>query len=178
MPERIKSNWRLDSLPTASVSNARSRVISCEVFTTESFGRPVALADSNTLPGASAQRRLLVKGTQTTVLIRLRLRASPWTTNTGRRKPGPEPVGSGRFAQYTWPWAITIRRLRVYASRRQKWLGLGSQPSPRRLYSSPQLQPLDRDERRIRSRLLHKSGFGTFSIDEITARHLGKSYRE
>src|SRR5258706_14935374 len=82
MSERINSIWRLDSLPTSSVSNARSRVISCEVFTTESFGRPVALADSNTLPGASAQRRLLVKGTHTTVLIRLLLRASPWTTNT------------------------------------------------------------------------------------------------
>ena len=177
MPERINSSWRLDNLPTSSVSNERSSVMSCDVFTTESFGRPVALAESITFPGASAQRRLLVSGTQTTVLMRLRLRASPWTTNTGRRKPGPEPIGSGRLAQYTWPWEITIQRLRVYVSRRRKWLGRGSQPSPRRLYPSPQSRRLDRGERRIRSRLLHKSGFVTFSVDGIAARHLGKSYR-
>ena len=177
MPERIKSSWRLDSLPTSSVSNARSNVMSCELFATEFYGRPVACAESITLPGASAQRRLLVNGTQTTVLIRLRLRASPWTTKTGLRKPGPEPVGSGRFAQYTWPWAITIRHLRVYVSRRRKWLGRDSQASTRRLGSSPRSWLLDRDARHIRSRLLHKSDFATFSIGGITALHREKSCR-
>jgi hypothetical protein len=37
--------------------------------------RPVARAERSTLPGASAQRRLLVKGTHTTLLIRLRFSA-------------------------------------------------------------------------------------------------------
>src|SRR5690348_7934548 len=177
MPARIKSSWRFESLPTSSVSMARSNVMSCELFATESFGRPVAFAESITLPGASAQRRSLVNGTQTTVLIRLRLRASPWTTKTGLRKPGPEPIGSGRFAQYTWPWAITIRHLRVYVSRRWKWLGRDSQASTRRLGSSPRSRLLDRGARHIRSRLLRKSDFATFSICGITALHRGKSYR-
>jgi hypothetical protein len=177
MPERTNSNWRLDSLPTSSVSNERSRVTSWETFATESFGRPVALAGSITLPGASAQRRLLVKGKQTTVLMRLLLKASPWTTNTGLRKPGPEPVGSGKFAQYTWPWAITIRRLQACVSPCQKWRDRDRYPSPRRLGSSPQSRPLGRDERRIRSRLPYRPGFLTFSVDERVARHHGKSYR-
>lgn len=177
MPERINSNWRLDNLPTSSVSNARSRVMSCEAFATESLGNPVALAGSITLPGASAQRRLLVNGTQTTVLRRLRLRASPWTTKTGLRKPGPEPVGSGRFAQYTWPWAITIRRLLAYVLPRRKWPDRGRYPSSRRLGSSPQSRHQDRDERHIQSRLPCKAGFATSSIDGIAAPHHGKSYQ-
>jgi hypothetical protein len=88
MPVRINSNWRLESLPTSSVSNSRSRVMIWEALATESLGRPVARAGRSTLPGASAHRRLLVKGTQTTLLIRLRLSASPWTTRTGLRKTG------------------------------------------------------------------------------------------
>ena len=175
MPERIRSSCRLESLPTSSVNSARSRVMSCELFATESLGRPVALAESITLPGASAQRRLLVNGTQTTVLRWLRLSASPWTTKTGLRKPGPEPVGSGRFAQYTWPWAITIQHLRVYVSPSRKWLGRGSQPSFRKLDSLLQSRLLDRDGRYIRSRPLRISGFAIFSVDGITARHLGRS---
>src|SRR5919106_2620675 len=177
MPERTDSNWRLDSLPTSSVSNERSRVTSWETFATESFGRPVALAGSITLPGASAQRRLLVNGKQTIVLMRLRLKASPWTTKTGLRKPGPEPVGSGKFAQYTWPWAITIRRLQACVSPRQKWRDRDRYPSPRTLGSSPQSRPRGRDERRIRSGLPYRPGFVTFSIDGRVARHHGRSYR-
>ena len=61
MPVRIDSNWCLESLPTSSVSNSRSRVMIWEALATESFGRPVARAGRSTLPGASAQRRLLVK---------------------------------------------------------------------------------------------------------------------
>jgi len=47
-----------------------------DTFATESFGSPVAEDFSNTLPGAEAHLVLLVRGTQTTVPIRLRLMAS------------------------------------------------------------------------------------------------------
>ena len=60
-----------------------------ETFATESFGSPVTRAGRETLPGASAQRRLLVKGTHTTVAIRLRFMASPFTTTTGLLNPAP-----------------------------------------------------------------------------------------
>ena len=178
MPARINSNWRLDSFPTSSVRSSRSSVTIWDVLATESLGRPVTRAGRMTLPGASAQPRLLVKGTQTTVRTRLRLSESPWTTTTGLRKPGPEPVGSGRLAQYTCPWAITIQRLQVYVSRRQKRLDRSTYPSPRRLDSSPQSLRQGRDARRIRSRLPYKPDFVTSSIDGITARHHGKSCRE
>ena len=49
----------------------------CDALATESFGRLVALAESSVFPGASAQVRLLVRGTQTTVAIRLRFRGFP-----------------------------------------------------------------------------------------------------
>ena len=75
MPVRISSKWRFESFPTSSVSNSRSRVMIWEALATESLGRPVARAGRSTLPGASAHRRLLVKGTQTTLLIRLRFSA-------------------------------------------------------------------------------------------------------
>jgi hypothetical protein len=98
------SCWR-ESVPTTFDSNDRSMVTICETFATESLGKPMLVAASTTLPGASPRRKLLVSGTQTIVLIRLRLKALPWTTTTGRRKPGPEPVGSGRSAHRTCPWA-------------------------------------------------------------------------
>ena len=129
MPARISSSWRLESFPTSSVNNSRSRVMIWEAFATESL-------------------------------------------------PGPDPVGSGRLAQYTCPWAITIQRLQVYVSPRQKRLDRSTCPSPRRLDSSPQSQRQDRDARRIRSRLPYKPGFVTSSVDGITARHHGKSCRE
>jgi hypothetical protein len=46
----------------------------CDAFATESFGKPVDLAGSSVFPGAPAQVVLLVRGTHTTVAIRLRLR--------------------------------------------------------------------------------------------------------
>lgn len=91
-PERISSNWRLDSLPTSSVSNSRSRVMIWEAFATESLGRPEARAGRSTLPGASAHRRLLVKGMTTTVLIRLRLSAS-----LGQPRPAYENQGPSQL---------------------------------------------------------------------------------
>ena len=149
-----------------------------EALATESLGRPVARAGRSTLPGASAHRRLLVKGTQTTLLIRLRFSASPWTTRTGLRKPGSEPVGSGRFAQYTWPWATTIRRLQVCVLPLLKWLDPGTCLPLRRLDSSPRLRLQDRDARCIRLRPPCTPGFVTSSADGTTARLQRKPYRE
>ncbi len=85
MPLRIRSSLDRESLPTRSIRIDRSIVTICETFATESRGRPVDLAVSRTLPGASAQRIVLVNGMDTTVLIALRLNESPWMTTTGRR---------------------------------------------------------------------------------------------
>ena len=178
MPATINSNCRFDSFPTSSVSNSRSRVMICEALATESLGRPVARAERSTLPGASAQRRLLVKGTQTTLRILLRFSASPWTTNTGLRNPGPEPVGSGRFAQYTWPWAITIRRLRGFVSLLLQWLDPGTCPPLRRLDSSPRLWLQDRAARCILLRPPCKPGSVTSLDDEKAAQLQRKPYQE
>jgi hypothetical protein len=176
MPVKISSMWRLDNFPTSSVSNSRLRVIIWEALATESLGRPVARAGSSTLPGASAHRRLLVKGTYTTLLIRLRFSASPWITNTGLRKPGPEPVGSGRLAQYTWPWATTIRRFRVSVLPLLKWLDQDTYRPLRRLDSSPRSRLQDRDARYILLRPQCKPGFVTSLAYGTTARHRHKSY--
>src|SRR5215470_4520031 len=130
MPVRINSSWRLATLPTSSVIRSRSRVTICEALATESLDKPVALAGRSTLPGASAQTRLLVNGTQTTVRIRLRFSASPCATITGLGNTGLEPVGSGKSAQYTCPWEITIRPLRGYVGRQLPMLDQVSyQPS-------------------------------------------------
>ena len=178
MPDSTNSKWRLDTLPTSSISNSRSRVMICDAFTTESFGRPVARAGRSTLPGASAQRRLLVSGTQTMVLKRLRLSASPWTISTGRRKPGPDPVGSGRVAQYTCPWAITIQRFQAYVWPHQKWPDQAKYRLLHKHDSSRQSRPRDHDARYIRSRLPYRPGFLISSVDGTTAPHHGKLCRE
>jgi hypothetical protein len=52
---------------------------------------------------------LLVSGTQTTVEMRLRFNASPCTTTTGLRNPGPDRAGAGRSAHQTSPCEITTR---------------------------------------------------------------------
>ena len=93
MPERIVSTRRPESFTTCSASTPRSSVSNCETFATESLESRVARAGSNTFPGASAQRRLLVSGTHTTVAIRLLLNESPCTTTTGRRNPRSRPRG-------------------------------------------------------------------------------------
>ena len=76
MPDKTSSNFGCGSFPTRSVSVRLSRATICYTFATESFGRPVMRADKRALPGASAQRRLLVIGTHTTVAIRLRFKSS------------------------------------------------------------------------------------------------------
>src|SRR5215471_4347020 len=150
MPVRINSSWRLATLPTSSVMRSRSRVTICEALATESLGKPAAFDGSCTLPGACAQTRLLVNGTQTTVRIRLRFSASPWTTITGLRNPGPEPVGSGESAQYTWPWEITIRPLRACVGLQLSKRDRASYQPHRRCGSSLRSLPQDRGARYIR----------------------------
>jgi hypothetical protein len=115
---------------------------------------------------------------QTTVRIRLRFSASPWTTITGRRNPGPEPVGSGKSAQYTCPWEITIRRLRGCVAPQQPMLGQVSYQPSRKRDSSLRSRPQDRAARYIRSRLPYKPGFVTSSAGARAAPHHGKFYRE
>src|SRR5215471_17632618 len=166
MPVRINSSWRLATLPTSSVMRSRSRVTICEALATESLGKPAAFDGSCTLPGACAQTRLLVNGTQTTVRIRLRFSASPWTTITGLRNPGPEPVGSGKSAQYTCPWEITIRRLRGCVAPPLLMLSQVSYRPFRKHGSLLQSQPRDRAALYIQSRLPYKPGFVTSSGGE------------
>jgi hypothetical protein len=98
------------SRPACSVRRARSRAMICETFATESLGKPVALAGKSALPGAPAQTMLLVRGTHTTVAIRLRFRGFPCTITTGRRNPGPDPAGSGKSAHQTSPWVTSTTR--------------------------------------------------------------------
>jgi hypothetical protein len=197
MPDSINSNWRLDSFPTSSVSSSRSRVMIREALATESLGRPIVRAGRSQrrgrpvcLPSRTGDhigsplqffcetKPLPVKGTQTTVLMRLRLRASPWTTTTGLRNPGPDPVGSGRFAQYTWPWAITIQRLQVCVLTPRQRRDPGGYPPSRRLDSSPPSRLSDRDARCIRLRLPCRLGFVTFLAGATGAQLPCKFYRE
>jgi hypothetical protein len=163
MPERISSSWRLETFATSSVSNSRSRVMICDTLATESFGSPVVRAGRRTLPGASVQRRLLVKGTQTMVLMRLRFNVSPWTTRTGLRKPGLEPAGFGRSAQYTCPWAITIQWLQACVWPRRKSQDQAGCPFHRRGDSLRRSLLQDRAARYILLRLPSRPGCEIFS---------------
>ena len=103
IPASSNSTFDRESFPTRSVSIDLSNAMTADTFATESFGRPVARAASVMLPGASAHFRLLVNGTQTAVASRLRFNASPCTTTTGLRRPGPDPFGSGTSAHQTSP---------------------------------------------------------------------------
>ncbi len=178
MPVRINSKWRLASFPTSSVMRSRSRATICETLATESLGKPVAFAESSRLPGASAQTRLLVNGTQTAVRIWLRFSASPWTTITGLRNPGPEPLGSGKSAQYTCPWEITIRRLRGCVARRPPTPGQASCQPSRKRGSSLRSRPQDRAARCTRLPLRRRSGYAIFSIAGTAAQPQKISHRE
>jgi len=178
MPVRMSSNCRLASLPTSSVMRSRSRVTICDVLATESLGKPVVLAGRTTLPGASAQTRLLVNGTQTAERMRLRLSVSPWTTTTGLRNPGPEPVGSGRSAQYTWPWEITIRRLRACVAPRLPVLGQAAHQPFHKRDSSLRSQLPDRGAQGIRLPPPCRSDCATSSSDGTAAPPQCKPYRE
>jgi hypothetical protein len=95
------------NLPHLSVRNARSTVITCETFATESLGRPASDAGIDTFPGASARRRFEVKTTAKIVRMRLRLKVFDWMISTGLRKAGPEAIGVGSCAHQTSPLSIT-----------------------------------------------------------------------
>jgi hypothetical protein len=101
IPARTSCSSARCSLPTFSGSNRRSRLAIWETFAAESFGKPVSLAGSRTLPGDSARSRLLVSETQTAVEIRRWLNESPWTTTTGAAKTRP---GAGGCRQVRPPY--------------------------------------------------------------------------
>lgn len=109
IPARTRSVFARGSLPARSPSSDLSSATTCDTFATESFGRPVRRVSRRTFPGAPAHFKLLVSGTHRTVVILLRLNESPCTTTTGRRNPGPEPVGSRRSAHQISPWEITTQ---------------------------------------------------------------------
>ena len=75
VPARTAASCLFEIQPTRSVSRLRSRVTSWETLATESLGRLVLRAGRATFPGASAQRRSLVRGTHTAVAMRLRSKA-------------------------------------------------------------------------------------------------------
>ena len=109
IPDISNSNFARGNLPTQTVSRLLSTAIIWETLATEFFGSPVKRAARWTFPGAKAHLRLLVRGTQTTVAIRLRFKASHWTITTGLRKPGPDPFGESRSAHQISPCEITTR---------------------------------------------------------------------
>ncbi len=101
--------------PVRSSRSDRSRATICVAFATESFGRPVIAALNSTFPGASAQSRLLVSGTQTAVASRLRFSASPWTTTT---LPLPPRCGGNVLSGRSTP-----RLYGVESGDRARWRG-------------------------------------------------------
>lgn len=120
IPESKSSSFACGSLPTRVVRKPLSILTICDTLATESFGKPVRRAERRRFPGAKAHLRLLVSGTQTIVAMRLRLIASHWTTTTGLRKPGPEPLGAGRSAHQTSPCEITTRFARESGGKQTK----------------------------------------------------------
>ena len=77
VPASSNASFRRGSLPTREARNALSTVTIWETLATESLGNPVRRAENSTFLGAEAHVRFVVKGTQTTVEMRLRFRASP-----------------------------------------------------------------------------------------------------
>ncbi len=76
-------------------------------MTTESRESLLTRFESGMFPGAAARSMLEVSAATTTVAIRLRLKASDWTTSTGRRYPSSDPCGSSRSAHQISPRLIT-----------------------------------------------------------------------
>jgi hypothetical protein len=76
IPASSKESLLRGSLPTRAVRKALSIVTIWDTLATESLGKPVRRAENCTFPGAAAHLRLVVKGTQTTVAMRLRFNAS------------------------------------------------------------------------------------------------------
>ena len=76
IPEKMPVTCLLGAFPFRSINCRLSIVTNCDTLATESRSSPVCLAVSSTLPGAIDHRRLLVRTTQTTVAIWLRLSGS------------------------------------------------------------------------------------------------------
>lgn len=74
MPLRICASCFGRMRPTRPLRKQRSSAMICDTFATESFGKPVVLAERSTFPGAPAQVTLLVSGTHTAVAILLRFK--------------------------------------------------------------------------------------------------------
>src|SRR3990172_11102006 len=79
-----------------------------ETFATDAFVRPVPLIGRRTFPGALAKRRFDVMTAATTVLMPLSLKLFAETISNGRRKPGRDPVGSGREPHQISPRSTTV----------------------------------------------------------------------
>ena len=79
-----------------------------ETFATDTFVSPVPFTGRRTFPGASAKRRFDVMTAATTVLMPLSLKLFADTISNGRRKPGPDPVGSGREPHQISPRRTTV----------------------------------------------------------------------
>lgn len=74
---------------------------------TAAFDNPPSDLLKRTFPGAAAKPRLEVTTATMTVAMRLSLNGFDWTTRTGRRNPGPEPVGIGKDAHHNSPRFIS-----------------------------------------------------------------------
>ncbi len=83
-----------DKLPEQSARKYLSIVTTCDTLATLSLGSPVIFFESITLPGESANRKLVLSVTAIIVLIRLLLKSFDWMMTRGLLWPGPEPAGS------------------------------------------------------------------------------------
>lgn len=112
------SNLLADKTPTKSSRTLSSSVNNCEILMTESLGKLLCRVVSKTFPSELASFRLVEIMATTTVFIWLRLNLSDWIIRTGRGKPGPEPVGSGRFAHqirlFRLPFFLRQRKCRHF----------------------------------------------------------------
>lgn len=75
--------------------------------TTPCFSRLPSPGSCKTLPGSVARLRLEVSAQTITVLMRERLKRSPYTSTWGCGEPGIEPREGSASIQNTSPWLIT-----------------------------------------------------------------------
>ena len=85
IPEKTCSSFAFGNCPTRSIRRSLSIVMICETFAAQFFGNPVAVAGRCTFPGISAHFTLPVRGTQTTVAMRLLFKEFACTMMTGLR---------------------------------------------------------------------------------------------
>jgi hypothetical protein len=109
MPSSTRCRMRAGTARTRCVSMLRSTVIICDTLITDGFESPDSDLATRTFPGASASERLDVTTVTTTVAMRLSLNGFDWTISTGRRNPGPDPVGVGKVAHQISPRLMTQR---------------------------------------------------------------------